>query len=426
MFKRMKKTYTNFPKTFWVLILAIFIDRVGGALMFPFFAIYITLHFEVGMTQVGLLFTVYGVGAFFGNFLAGALTDKFGRRTMLLFGLVVSGFSSILMGLINDFNLFFVVAAFVGLVGNAGGPAQQAMIADLLPPEKQPEGYSILRVVANLAVAIGPAIGGLLAARSYMSLFIADAISSGITAIIVLMVIPETKPQQAKDEPVETIMQAVGGYKEVFKDWGFMAFAGITTLVSLVYMQMNSSLSVFLLQEYEFSLQNFGLLISTNALMVVLFQFPITHRISKYVPLRMIALGTAFYAVGFGMFGFVSTVPMFFLAMIIITIGEMIIAAFSQSMVASFAPEDKRGRYMAVYGYAHIIPTLVAVLAAGLIMDNMNPKWVWYIGGLIATVGVLAYLYLNKITNLHIEKEKRNLQITDSIEELEYSNVIAN
>ncbi|MHA1675395.1 MAG: MFS transporter, partial [Promethearchaeota archaeon] len=305
----MKQTYRNFPKTFWVLILAIFIDRIGGALMFPFFAIYITIHFGVGMTEVGLLFTVFGFGAFFGNFLGGALTDKFGRRTMLLFGLVVSGFSSILMGLVNDFNLFFVVAAFVGLVGNTGGPAQQAMIADLLPPEKQPEGYSILRVVANLAVAIGPAIGGLLATRSYMSLFIADAVSSGITAIIVFMVIPETKPQQAENKPVETIMQTVGGYKEVFKDWAFMAFVGITTLVSLVNMQMSSSLSVFLLQEYEFSLQNFGLLISTNALMVVFLQFPITRRISKYVPLRMIALGTVFYAIGFGMFGFVSTVP---------------------------------------------------------------------------------------------------------------------
>ncbi|MHA1522389.1 MAG: MDR family MFS transporter [Promethearchaeota archaeon] len=419
MLKRIKKTYEKFPKTFWVLILSIFIDRVGGALFFPFFAIYLTIHFEIGMTQVGLLFTVFGIGAFFGNFLGGALTDKFGRRTMLLFGLVVSGFSSILMGLVDDLNLFFVVAALVGLVGNTGGPAQQAMIADLLPPEKQPEGYSILRVVANLAVTIGPAIGGLLAARSYMSLFIADAISSGITAIIVFMVIPETKPQ-AEDGSIETIMQSVGGYKEVFKDKMFIIFVGIATLVSLVYMQMNSSLSVFLLQEYEFSLQNFGLLISMNALMVVLFQFLITRRISKYIPLKMIAIGTAFYAVGFGMFGFVSTAPMFFLAMIIITIGEMFIAAFSQSIVASFAPEDKRGRYMAVYSYAHIIPTLVGVLAAGLIMDHMDPNWVWYFGGIIASFGVLAYLLLNKLT-IHESKREREktLLVTESTQELE-------
>ena len=186
------------------------------------------------------------------------------------------------------------------------------MIADLLPKEKHPEGYSILRVCANLAVTIGPAIGGLLAAHSYMFLFIADAVTSGITAIIVFLVIPETKPLQTDDKPVETVMQTMGGYKEVFKDLAFITFVGISTLVSLVYMQMNSSLSVFLLQEYEFPLLHFGLLISMNAAMVVLFQFPITHMIARYNPLKMIALGTVFYAIGFGMFGFVLPSPCFF------------------------------------------------------------------------------------------------------------------
>ena len=94
MFTNLAHTYHKFSRKFWVLIFATFIDHLGGALMFPFFAIYITLHFEVGMTQVGLLFTLRGIGAFFGNFLGGALTDKFGRRKLLIFGLVASGLSS--------------------------------------------------------------------------------------------------------------------------------------------------------------------------------------------------------------------------------------------------------------------------------------------------------------------------------------------
>lgn len=399
MFKNLKNTYQKFPKTFWVLILATFIDQIGGALLFPFFAIYITDKFKVGMTEVGILFSLFGIGAFFGNFIGGALTDKFGRKKMLLFGLVVSGFSSILMGVINEIMWFYIVAGFMGLVGNAGGPAQQAMVADLLPPKNQPEGFGILRVMANLAVTIGPAIGGLLASRSYLLLFIADAVTSGITAIIVFFVIPETKPQQSEDEPIKTVMETVGGYKEVFKDWIFMFYVAITTLVSFVYMQMNSSLSVFLLQEYSFPITSFGLLISMNALMVVIFQFPVTRFISKFVPLKMIALGTVFYAVGFAMYGFISTVPMFFAAMIIITIGEIIIAAFSQSMAASFAPEDKRGRYMAIFGYAHIFPTIFGVLLAGLIMDNMDPRLVWYFGGIMAIIGAFSYLILLRLSN---------------------------
>ncbi|WP_371806231.1 MDR family MFS transporter [Candidatus Lokiarchaeum ossiferum] len=399
MFKNLKNTYQKFPKTFWVLILATFIDQVGGALLFPFFAIYITDKFKVGMTEVGFLFSLFGIGSFFGNFIGGALTDKFGRKKMLLFGLVVSGLSSILMGVINDINWFYIVAGFMGLVGNAGGPAQQAMVADLLPPKNQPEGFGILRVMANLAVTIGPAIGGLLASRSYLLLFIADAVASSITAIIVFFVIPETKPQLSEDEPVKTVMETVGGYREVFKDWIFMFYVAITTLVSFVYMQMNSSLSVFLLQEYAFPITSFGLLISMNALMVVVLQFPVTHLISKFEPLKMIALGTVFYAIGFAMYGFVSTVPMFFIAMFVITLGEIIIAAFSQTLAASFAPEDKRGRYMAIFGYAHIFPTIFGVLLAGLIMDNMDSKLVWYFGGVIALIGAFSYLILLQLAN---------------------------
>ncbi len=397
MQNKIKDTFNNFPKTFWVLILASFIDVIGGSIMFPFFAIYITIHFNVGMTQVGLLFTVFGLGGFIGNFLGGALTDKFGRKTMLLFGLISSGFSSILMGLVDDFNWFFVVAAFVGFVGNAGGPAQQAMITDLLPSEKQPEGFSILRVVINLAVTIGPAIGGLLAAKSYMFLFIADAVGSSITAVIVIFAIPETKPETLEDKPDETVMQTVAGYKEVFRNKFFMIFVVIGIIISLVAMQMSSSLSVFLLQEYDFPVHNFGLLISTNAIMVVILQFPVTRLLKNSAPLKVLAIGSTFYAIGFGMYGFVSTVPMFFVAMSVLTMGEIFIATFAQSIAASFAPEDKRGRYMAIFRYQRIIPTLIGALGAGLIMDNTKPIYLWYIAGILGMIAAFAYLILDKV-----------------------------
>ena len=123
-------------------------------------------------------------------FLPGALTDRLGRKKMLLFGLVMSALSSLVMGLVNVIGLFFVATLLVGLLANTGGPAQQAMVADLLPEEKRTQGYGIIRVVVNLAVTIGPIIGGLLATQSYLLLFIFDALASLITAaVLVLLVI---------------------------------------------------------------------------------------------------------------------------------------------------------------------------------------------------------------------------------------------
>ncbi|MHA1584826.1 MAG: MFS transporter, partial [Promethearchaeota archaeon] len=197
MFVNIKNTYQEFPKTFWVLMLSTFIDGIGGFMLFPFFALYITDHFGVGVTEVGLIFALFSAGSIVGGIVSGTLTDKYGRKFMLLFGLVVSGISSILMGLIQSLTVFYGMALFMGLISNSGGPAQQAMVTDLLPEENRTEGFGIIRIVGNLAAVIGPALGSLiLASQSFMVLFIADAVSSTICAIIVFFVIPETKPEK--------------------------------------------------------------------------------------------------------------------------------------------------------------------------------------------------------------------------------------
>jgi len=161
-------------------------------------------------------------------------------------------------------------------------------------------------------------------------------------------------------------------------------------------MQMHSTLSVFLRDVHGFPTFKYGWLISTNATMVVLFQFWITRKVKTFSPMIMIAIGALLYGIGFGMYGFISSEIMFFVAIIIITIGEMITAPFAQSIVSNFAPEDKRGRYMAIFGFSWAIPTLIGVLAAGVLMDNFNPNLVWYFGGLFSFIAAIFYILLNK------------------------------
>jgi MFS family permease len=394
-FKRVQNAYQEFPGTFWTLVGATFIDRLGGALLFPFFALYVTHKFGVGMTQVGILFTIFAATSFVGSMLGGALTDKFGRRGVIIFGLVTSALSSLCMGLVNDLNLFYILAAFVGLLADTGGPAQQAMVADLLPKEKHAQGYGILRVAFNLAVTIGPAIGGLLATQSYLFLFIADAISSAITAVVVYFALPESKPQQAEGEPEQSLWQAFGGYNKVLRDGMYMAFLVVSMLAVVVYVQMNSTLSVYLRDVHGVPAQGYGYILSLNAAMVVLLQFWITRRVTPHPPMLMMALGTAFYAVGFAMYGFVSTFVLFMAAMVVITIGEMVVVPVAQALVANFAPDDMRGRYMAMFGFSWTIPFAVGPLLAGLVMDNYNPNWVWYASGILCSMAILGYLMLH-------------------------------
>lgn len=408
--KRVHDTCAEYPRQFWILVMSRFIDQLGGALVFPFLTLYITHKFNASMTQVGVIFGIVAASGFVGSMLGGALTDRLGRKGMVIFGLLTSAAVNLMLAFVTDIKLVYVGALFIGLFGNSAGPAHGAMVADLLPEEKRSQGFGILRVVFNLAVTIGPAIGGLLATRSFLLLFFCDAVSSTITAIIVALALRETKPEAAEDEPEQTMAQTFGGYWDVLRDVTFMFFVGAFVLLTFVYMQMNTTLAVYLRDSHGVPAQGFGYLLSMNAAMVVLFQFAITRRIAKYKPLTIMAVGTLLYAVGFGMYGFVSTYTLFIVAMIVITIGEMLVAPNSQALVAKFSPDDMRGRYMAVFGISGAIPWGLGPLLAGLILDNADPRWLWYAAGVLGLVAAGCFAMLQR------RVEQRTGQIDQAIE----------
>ena len=392
--QRAKNIYREYPSQFWTIVGANFIDRIGGGMIFPFFALYITKNFDVGMTEVGLLFALFSISDMFGNMIGGAMTDYLGRKSMIIFGLVVSALTSLAMGMVQQLEWFYVMGAVSGLFATAAGPAHQAMLTDILPEKKRAEGFGVMRVAANLAVAIGPAIGGFIASYSYLILFVADTITSLITALIVYLVIEESKPE-AKEETEKTgFKETFIGYGLVLKDRKFMLFVAISTIATIVYSQMYSTLSVFLRDVHGVPESGYGWLMTLNAGMVVLFQFMITRKISDKPPMLILALGSMLYVIGFGMYGFVSAYVFFMLAMVIITIGEMVVIPVAQAYVGDAAPEDMRGRYSGVMGFSWMIPRMIGPLLAGLIMDYGDPNWVWYGSAILGSVAALGFLWL--------------------------------
>jgi MFS family permease len=411
---KFRNIYEEYPRTFWTLIAITFIDRVGGAMIYPFIALYLTGKFGIGMTKVGVLFAAFSFSSFVGSMLGGALTDRFGRKGIIIFGLIASSLSTLLMGLVSTYVAFFLVALLVGILAETSGPARQAMIVDILPEEKRAQGFGIFRVAFNLSVVIGPAIGGLLAARSYLTLFIADAVISLITAALIARFLPETKPESSPDAPHESVAGSFRGYFRVFRHTAFMLFLGISMLMVLTYTNMNTTLGVFLRDTYGVPESGYGWLLSLNAAMVVLFQFPITRWIENQKPLLMMAAGTLLYAIGFSMYGLVSVYSLFVLAMIIITIGEMIIAPMGQALVAKFSPEDMRGRYMAIYGFSWIIPFAIGPVMAGFVLDFYDPRLLWYIAGGIGLLAVFGFLALQRRTDRDEGIEVQSVAVQES------------
>lgn len=390
-----KRLYKEFPRQFWIVVAVNFIDSIGGTMLFPFFSLYITQKFNVGMTEAGIVLGLFSISGLVGQVIGGALTDKFGRRKLIIFGLIFSALSTLSLGFVKHYSVLIPLAIFIGLLSDMAGPARSAMSGDILPEHQRQEGFGIMRVVGNLAWIIGPSIGGIVAGKSFLALFIIDAIISCITALLFFLLIPETKPQARPDQKPESFIATFKGYGKVLSNKAFIAFLLAGVLMGIVYNQAYNSLSVYMRDNHGFNTSQYGFLLTASAIIVILFQFSVTRWIKTKAPFIMLAVGTLFYMFGFTMFGFIHQYWLFVLAIVIITMGEMIIVPVQQTVALNFAPADMRGRYMGVFGFVWMIPATIGPGAAGLILDNLNPNLLWYIGGVLCSLSAFAFYLLH-------------------------------
>ncbi|GAG23413.1 unnamed protein product, partial [marine sediment metagenome] len=203
MISRIRNTVAEYPLQFWILFVARFIGATGGSLVWPFLTVYLRQRLEISLTTVGVLFAINAGVGLFSQVLWGPVVDKYGRKTAMVAGLanevvVMMGFA-----LLGSVEAYAVLIAMSGLIEPASRIGSDAMIADLIDEEKRAGAYALLRMVSNAGIAIGPAVGGFLAAASYFLTFSAAAVAASIALLLVVFLVRETKPELSEVEKVE-------------------------------------------------------------------------------------------------------------------------------------------------------------------------------------------------------------------------------
>jgi MFS family permease len=180
------------------------------------------------------------------------------------------------------------------------------------------------------------------------------------------------------------------------RDQQFLSFIG-----AFILAQMCASLIWILMPVYANGIYNvsenlYGFIPTTNALMVVFLQIYVTHITKKYRSLPVMTIGTFFYTIGVGSVAFSHSFIGFWISIVIMTIGELILMPTASAYVAGLAPPDMRGRYMSVAGLTWSAAAGIAPLMGGYLNDNIAPVATWYGGFVIGIIGIMGFLYLSK------------------------------
>jgi MFS family permease len=216
-----------------------------------------------------------------------------------------------------------------------------------------------------------------------------------LTAGIVYLAIPETRPKADSKKPRKGKADSgQSGYRHVFRDRRYLLFVFALFLVGLLHAQRESTLPVFLRDFYQTTPTQFGFLLSVNALLVLLLQLWVTRRLAAFPQFGVLAAGAVIFGAGFWAFGLAGMYWYFVLAIVIITLGEMMLMPASQALVSSFAPKALTGRYMALYGVSFAIPFALGPALAGLLSSRFGGLSIWRAAGVLGLIAAISFMML--------------------------------
>jgi MFS family permease len=391
MVKRFFASRRQYSPQFWLILGGLLIGTIGSSMVFPFLTIYVSEKLALPLTDVASLITLNGFIGLAASFVAGPITDRFGRKWIMVLSLIGNGITYYLFRQAETYLFFATLMAMRGLFHPMYKVGTSAMITDLVTPEQRVDAFALMRTADNLGIAIGPAVGGFVAATSYNASFTTASVTLLFFGLSIALFARETVPKETPEMRLEANKSHSAGYGEVVKDRQFLAFVFSFTLFKICSVMLWALLAVYAKQNYGLPENQYGFIPTTNALMVVLFQVLMTRFTKRYLPLPVMAIGTMVYALGVTSVAAGQGFWGFWLSFVVVTIGELMIMPTSTTFVANLAPIDKRGRYMSFFSLSQGAGRGIAPLLGGLLNDNIGPKAIWYGGGLIGLASAACY-----------------------------------
>lgn len=376
----------RFDAGIWIIASIRLLTSAGFSICLPFLALYLHQQRDLPMALVGTIILVGGLCAAVTQTVGGVLSDRLGRRRLLLAAL---GTTIVLYSGVSVLIVFSAPIWAIAITYIAGRsvlvtiePTVSAIVADLSPESRLTEAYGVLRVGGNVGWAAGPALGGYLATFvSYGWLFGVAALATVVAFLLVLLLVRESYHSESGHAGLRSMLSVAANRI-------FLAFTGLSLLVFLGMAHLGSTLSVFTVDRIGFSTAQYGLLLTVNGVLVVLFQYPVARFIDRLGRSRSLIIGSLLYGFGYLCFGWIDEFGWALGAIAIVTAGEIVFAPTTLSVVSDLSPHDWRGRYMGFFGLSQTLGISLGPLLGGVLLDAFlyDPPFIW---GIIAAVSFL-------------------------------------
>ncbi|MGH2685400.1 MAG: MFS transporter, partial [Actinomycetota bacterium] len=361
-----------------------FVNRFGS-----FISVFLVLYLVdrgFSAADAGLAAASYGAGSFAAAIIGGFLADRLGRKNAMALSMFSAAGAALALSQVEGLPAIIALSALFGLTSDLYRPASAALLTDLVPSERRLPAFAGYRLAINAGFAFGPAVAGFLAERSFLWLFVGEAITSTVLGIVALVALPEgVRTRRGEERRGE-------GFRTISGDRTVVLFFVAIALSAFVYLQSGSTLPLHV-RAAGLSTSFYGFLISINGALIVLIELPVISVLRRFVAPRVIAAGIAVTGVGFGLLAFGADPVLLVASAVTWTVGEIAAAPMGNAYVADLAPRRLRGRYQGAYGLTFSIG-LVLAPAIGTRLFAWSPAGLWLICAALSVVAAALILPL--------------------------------
>jgi MFS family permease len=396
---RMLATIRNYPRTVNLLLSATLLLTLAKAITFPYLVIYLTHHFTLDITQVGL---VIGSSLIVGSLLSvygGFLVDRINSYRLLLWMsvLFVLGFIGTLVA--QNIWTFYSCLILINLAYAVIDIAVKAGFASLLPEDARSEVFSIKYTLTNIGYAVGPFFGAMVAKMDISLPFMLSALlGAGFFLLYWRWGDRTLTTVDVAQKPVSFL--AVG--RVLLQDRRLVCFTMGGVLSAVVFGQFTAYLSQYLVitTTAQHTYTVISAVLTTNAVMVIALQYVIGRRISHRYLSQWLIFGLSMFMLGLIGFALSTSVLWWVLAMAVFTVGEIIVFPAEYMFIDRIAPDHLRGMYYGAQNLSNLGAALGPVLC-GLVLANLPAHMMFYMLGMFIVAGGVFYFIGSSLKGSH-------------------------